>query len=323
MGPQGGFHQAIASHFALNGGLHGTAIFLFFLAATRAVARLIGMLTRLDIAFCAACLATTGAMGAEKAAGDDAAAFTIGKNPAYSATDYASVSDLCKALSAPSKSDDKARLEAIGKLSRDKVKIAEPLLACLSAKTTADKDVRLGALKAIEALKPTDQKFSYSLGAAATSDAAEEVRKSAVSLIKSRGDDLAIRTMLGHLMSAFDPLGNVRDQSLHDAAVDSLRGLNDKRVYQALLYHVWMELRLTNISEGSLTTRQIDTFSANNNNNFARPVQLALPIQTPELNMTRVQTSVIAPATSALRSVTGQDFGQDWEKWDRWVSKQK
>jgi len=110
---------------------------------------------------------------------------------------------------------------------------------------------------------------------------------------------------------------------LHDAAVDSLRGLNDKRVYQSLLYYVWMELRLTNISEGNLTTRQIDTFSANNNNNFARPVQLALPIQTPELNVTRVQTSVIAPATSALRSVTGQDFGQDWEKWDRWISKQK
>jgi hypothetical protein len=277
---------------------------------------------RLDIAFCAACLATTSLIGAEKTE-EESSGFTIGKNPLYSSTDYAAVAELCKTIAAPSKSDDKARLEAIGKLSRDKAKMSEPLLACLSAKTTADVQVRLGALKAIEAIKPTDQKFSLSLGAAAVSDAAEEVRKSAVSVIKSRADDLAIRAMIGHLLYAFDPVGNVRDQSLHDAAVDSLRGLNDKRVYQSLLYHVWMELRLTNISEGSLTTRQIDTFSANNNNNFARPVQLALPIQTPELNMTRVQTSVIAPATSALRSVTGQDFGQDWEKWDRWIAKQK
>jgi hypothetical protein len=89
-----------------------------------------------------------------------------------------------------------------------------------------------------------------------------------------------------------------------------------------------MELRLTNISDGNLTTRQIDTFAVNNGANNAIPLQLALPIQTPELSVTRVNTSVVAPASvapalSALRSLSGEDFGTDWEKWSRWVEKNK
>jgi hypothetical protein len=83
-----------------------------------------------------------------------------------------------------------------------------------------------------------------------------------------------------------------------------------------------MELRLTNISEGNLTTRQIDTFAVNQGANAAVLVPLALPIQFPELNIQRVNTAVVAPAVSALRDVTGQDFGQDWDAWSKWVQKQ-
>jgi len=85
------------------------------------------------------------------------------------------------------------------------------------------------------------------------------------------------------------------------------------------LYYVTMELRLANIDGGSLTTRQIDSYQVNNNS----ALNLAFPIQTPELKMTKVKTSVVAPAINALQDLTGQTFGQDTEKWQRWVEKQK
>ena len=129
--------------------------------------------------------------------------------------------------------------------------------------------------------------------------------------------------MVNHLVAAFDGLGNVRNVALRDNAVESLRALSDKRVFQALHHYVTTELRLANISQGSLATRQIDTFAVNSGANTNIPVQLALPIQTPELNVTRVRTTVVAPAVSALRAVSGQDFGDDWERWGRWIEKQK
>jgi hypothetical protein len=211
---------------------------------------------------------------------------------------------------------------ALATLQKDKVKSGEALAACLDSKTVPEKNTRLGALRGIELLKPAGANISYALATSAVADPEEAVRDSATKLVKSRNDTAAMSQMIGHLYSAYQPNGAVLSQSLRDSAVASLRNLNDRRIYQGILYRVWMELRLTNISEGNLTTRQIDTFGVNNSGNNAVLVPLALPIQFPELSIQRVNTAVVAPATSALRDVTGQDFGQDWDAWSKWVQKQ-
>ena len=135
-------------------------------------------------------------------------------------------------------------------------------------------------------------------------------------------DEAAMKQMIGHLMTAYAQSGETTSYALRDAAVASLRGLGERRIYQEMLYRVWMELRLTNVEEGNLTTRQLDTFAVQNGANASVLVPLALPIQFPELKIMRVHTGVIAPAASALRDVSGQDFGTDWDAWAKWVQKQ-
>lgn len=268
-------------------------------------------------------LIISGAFAAESPSGE--ADFVIGpsaKIKAEQPLDAGRVAELCRTLTATTASE-KERAFATAILAKDKTKSAEFLAANLNPKIATEAGTRLGALKGIEVVRPTDPKSSIALGTAAASDPIVEVRKAATALVKSRGDDFAIRTMLGTLVSSFDAAGNYRDKVAAVTAADALRDLGDKRVYQALLYHVTMELRLTNVSLGTLSTRQIDTYSVQNSGQNTFPVQLALPIQSPELSVQRVNTSVVAPAVSALKTLSGQDFGDDWDKWDKWVSKLK
>lgn len=278
------------------------------------------------LTFCSICLAgilAGGAFAADSSSSDSD--FVIGpsaKIKAEQPLDAKRVAELCATLSATGASE-KERTFATEILTKDKTKSAELLAANLNPKLAASTETRLGALKGIEVVRPTDQKSSIALGTAAATDPIVEVRKAATSLVKSRGDDFAIQTMMGSLVNAFDAAGNFRDKIVATAASDALRDLGDKRVYQALLYHVTMELRLTNISAGNLTTRQIDTYSVQNGNQNTFPIQLALPIQTPELSIQRVNTTVCAPALGALKALSGEDFGNDAEKWEKWVRRLK
>lgn len=245
------------------------------------------------------------------------------KEAAERRSHFAIVKDTCATLAPTGGSSDATKEKAaLATFQKDKVKSGEALAACLDSKSVAEKNTRLGALRGIELLKPVGANISYALGTSAVADPEESVRATATKLVKDRNDTAAMNQMIGHLYSAYQPNGAVLSQSLRDSAVASLRGLNDRRIYQGILYRVWMELRLTNVSEGNLTTRQIDTFGVNNSGNNAVLVPLALPIQFPELSIQRVNTAVVAPATSALRDVTGQDFGQDWDAWSKWVQKQ-
>jgi hypothetical protein len=234
---------------------------------------------------------------------------------------YKQVEGYCRTLAPGSSATEKERQTAEAELTREKARAGEMLLACLNPANKADTAARLGALKAIEALKPSDQRTSYSLGASAVTDPASDVRSAAVSLVKARKDDFSIRTMIGHLLASYDDNALVRDAVLHDTAIAGLQALGDKRVYQALLYYATIELRATNVSSGSMTERSIDSFNANNPN--GGPQRLSFPIQLPSLTVTQVQTTVVAPAMAALRDVSGQDFGQDWDRWGKWLDKQK
>ena len=71
-----------------------------------------------------------------------------------------------------------------------------------------------------------------------------------------------------------------------------------------------------------LTTRQIDTFNVNNGTQNTALIPLSLPIQFPDLKLTVVKTTVCAPC-AALSSFTGQNFGNDLDKWAKWIRMQK
>ncbi|MCZ7649027.1 MAG: hypothetical protein M5U26_27855 [Planctomycetota bacterium] len=128
--------------------------------------------------------------------------------------------------------------------------------------------------------------------------------------------------MIRHLVGAFDEVGGLRNAPVRDAAVKSLRALGDSRVYEALLYYVVCEMRPTVTELASFRTRQIDSFTVQQGGNVIIPILLSFPVQFPELSITRVRTTVSAPA-SALRAVTGQNFGDDVGAWKKWIKGQK
>jgi hypothetical protein len=236
---------------------------------------------------------------------------------------YQKVAQLCAILAPDSNASEPDKQSAASFLSAERARNGEMLMACLNPRNQPAPSVRLGALKGIEAARPIGAQASYVLGAAAGNDPDAAVRSAAVKLIKARKDDLGVRTMIGHLLASYNDTGAVRDDVLHANALGALRELGDPRVCQALLQYVTAEIRATNVSAASMDTRQIDTYSANSGANVNVLVPLALPIQMPSLTMQQIKTTVRVPAVSALRDLSGQDFGEDWDKWDQWARKQK
>jgi HEAT repeat protein len=260
-------------------------------------------------------------LAGESSTGGEDSGVVIAPSAAFAKSlplDETRVREACKVLSA--NATERERQAALAALSKDKTKAVELLAPFF---TDEDAALRLGAVRVFDDLKAPNQNCSLALGALAVGDGSEQVRKAAIAATKSRRDDLAVRAMIGRFVGAFDAAGNVRDKNFAATATASLRDLNDKRVYQALLYMVLMEVRATNVSLGNLTTRQIDTYNVMNGAQANAIVPLALPIQMPELNVAAVRTSVMAPAVNALRMLSGQDFGENWEKWDKWVAKQR
>ncbi|MBE7464854.1 MAG: hypothetical protein HS116_15370 [Planctomycetes bacterium] len=215
--------------------------------------------------------------------------------------------------------DEAKREAAVAALIRDREQSGDVLLACLDFRRMPQSETRLGALQGLRVVKPAGPRVSPSLAWSAVMDPETGVRDEAVKLIKERKDDAAVGGMIRHLMGAFDEGGEVRNAPLRDAAVRSLRALDDPRVYEAFFYYVVCEMRPTLTELTNFQTRQIDSFTVMQGGNVIIPILLSFPVQFPELGITRVRTTVSAPA-SALRAVTGQDFGDDVGKWRKWLN---
>ncbi len=222
---------------------------------------------------------------------------------------------------ADSRTEGKAEKALKALLVENKTRTIEGLLSCLDSRTTSEVNTRIGALKAIEASQYTHPTVSQYLAASAIGDPERQVRAAAISTIKARKDDPAIGGMIQYLMSSFDDKGKVLNEEVKAGAVEALQTLNDKRVYQALQYYVTMELRVTNTELANFATRQIDSFSVNNGANVSVLVPLSFPIQFPELKITRVRTTVKCPAASGLEALTGMNFGEDLDKWQKFFAK--
>jgi len=215
-------------------------------------------------------------------------------------------------------STDEQKQDVVAGLLTEREKSSHVLLGCLDAKKFTSLDVRLGALKGLKVTRPEGARVSPSLAWSAVLDPAEDVRAAAVDLIKQRKDDQAMGGMVRHLLGAFDEAGNVVNAPVCDAAVQGLKNLGEKRVYEALLYYVLCEMRPTMTELVSFSTRQIDAFTVTQGAAVTLIIPLSFPVQFPELAITRVRTTVSAPA-AALRAATGQDFGADADRWKNWI----
>jgi hypothetical protein len=224
-------------------------------------------------------------------------------------------------FSPEAKSDEKKKKEAIANYtSSDKARSVEMLLACMDSRNVDKPQLRMGAVRALQAAQFSHRVASEWLAYTAVSDPDAEVRNTAVAVVKENKDDQAIGRTVQYLMGAFNEGGQLANPALKANAVAALQGIGDRRVYQALLYHVTMELRVTNTELNNLATRQIDAFTVNNGANATVLVPLSFPIQFPELKVTKVHTTVKCPAVNALEALSGQQFGNDVERWQKWIA---
>ena len=202
------------------------------------------------------------------------------------------------------------------------------LISCLDPKSVTEPELRRGALHALNAAKFSSPEVSRALSTVAVSDPNEDVRKDAIASIKLRNDDVAVKQVIDYMLSTYDDNGNVKTLPEHDSSVDAARALaeGDSRVYKTLLekaYYATIETRVTNTQLVNFVTRQIDSFTVNSGAQVNLILRLSFPIQFPELAITKVRTTVKAPCASveALQELTGQPFGDDVDKWDKWIRK--
>ncbi len=160
-------------------------------------------------------------------------------------------------------------------------------------------------------------------------DPSPEVRKQAVDLIKARKDEWAMGAMVKSYIDAYDDGDGIRDPIKKVAAEAALRSLDMKRVYGHMFYYATLEIRTVSTTLNSFVTRQIDSFQVlpnagvvNNGVAGAAIIPLSFPIQFPELGITRAFTTVKAPC-QAMSELSGMDFGNDLDKWAKWMRIQK
>lgn len=229
-----------------------------------------------------------------------------------------SVQDQIKLL-ARSDTSEASRGEVVSNLVRDKDKVGDVLLGSLDFRKVTDHEVRLGALKGIEAIKPDSPRVSPTLAWSAVLDPSADVRKQVVGLIKDRKDDVAVGGMIRHLIGAFNQAGEVIHIPVRDNAVEGLRLMKDDRIGSALFTYCVMELRPTQ-TEGTLQPGFIQSFTVLTGAQVTIIIPLTFPIDFPNLQIRRVRTTVSAPA-AALRAYAGKDLGADVDAWKAWLGK--
>jgi hypothetical protein len=223
-----------------------------------------------------------------------------------------------KILMSGERAGDEQRKAALQALSAEAIRAREVFLSSLDPSQAPAAETRLAALTGIEALNPVSTDVSNALVTTTIDDPEKEVRARAVAVIKARHDGFAIGTLTNVFLASFADDGQIKNQLVEHAAGDALRAIDDKRVYQALLYYATLEIRTQNTKLNAFVTRQIDSFTVLQGAQANVLVRLSFPIQFPELQITSVKTTVKAPA-AAMSALSGMNFGNDVEAWAKWV----
>jgi hypothetical protein len=274
---------------------------------------------------------TTGATVADGAAAEKAEEFgSIVAKPAGTPQQqerdayYRKALEVAAIFSPGAKSDEKKKQEAVyAYTSSNKPLAVEMLMLCMDRRNVKDAQLRMGAIHALQAAKHRAPAYSERLASVAVTDSDPYVRGTAAAVVKENKDDIAISRTVENLMGSYNEAGQIANAAMHDNAIAALNVVNDRRVFQKLLYYVTTEIRVTNSELANFATRQIDTITVNNGGNTTLVTPISLPIQFPEMKIARVQTTAKCPAVNALEDLSGQRFGDDVELWKKWLAARK
>lgn len=206
---------------------------------------------------------------------------------------------------------------------RDRMRAAKAFANCLNFQKYTQAAVRLGALRGIEIATASQQDAKNAalraagkaLAGSMLAEPAPRVRAAAMQLVRDRKDDtvsaMAGASLVEFWRSAFDSDGLV-NEAQRDAALAALKDLGDKRTYHAILYYATIE-----IHAGAAAPVGIDTANIRGN----APV-VNLPIDLPNNQLMSFDGTIVVPAVSALKHITGREFAKNLDKWRAWINTQ-
>jgi hypothetical protein len=173
-----------------------------------------------------------------------------------------------------------------------------------------DPATRIGSIRALEISESKSAAVGKALAGSAIAEPVAQIRTAAIELIRKRRDAAAANEILRFWRGSFDSdIGF--DEPKRLAAVNAMRDIGDRRIFEAMLAYVTLEIRA-----GATTSAGVGTA------NITGPGPINLPIDLPALDTMSVQGTIMVPAASSLKQATGQDFGKNVAKWRDWIAQQ-
>jgi hypothetical protein len=179
----------------------------------------------------------------------------------------------------------------------------------LDSRHCSDPAARRGAIAGL-ALSETEAKTAGKLlGASAVYDPDSAVRTAAIQSIKQSKDPYAEAAILNAWKAAFDNSGiPTVNEEQRKAAVAAMHDIDDKRVFQVLVWYATLELRA---QTGTLA--RVDQVAIKGQG-------INLPIDLPAIDIISAEGNIAIPALSSLKQATGQDFGHNMDRWNAWLA---
>ncbi len=193
---------------------------------------------------------------------------------------------------------------------RERERCIKEFIWMLNWKNCPDPIMRRGAVEGLGLCNPDPKVLGKPLATSAVYEPDAETRKVSIELIKMRKDSVSAKALLDTWKSAFDDVGVLAaNEATRKAAVDTIREVGDKRVFQAMLYYAMLEVRA-----GSAAPVRVDSVAI-------KGPGVNLPIDLPVLDLMGVEGTIVIPAMASLKQATGQDFGRHFDKWKEWIGK--
>jgi hypothetical protein len=218
-----------------------------------------------------------------------------------------------RALAAPETPDRATELaELKSAVAGEKEACAQAFLWLLDPHHCSDAVARRGAIAGL-ALSAADAKTAGKfIGGSAVYDPDGAVRTAAIQAVKQSKDPFAEAAILNAWKASFDNSGiPTVNEDQRKAAVAAMHDIDDKRVFQVLVWYATLELRA---QTGTLVgVNQVAIKGAGIN----------LPIDLPAIDIVSAEGTIAVPALGSLKQATGQDFGHNLDKWNAWLAEKK
>ena len=192
-------------------------------------------------------------------------------------------------------------------------KAAKSLVTLLNYERNPDLYFRLAVLETMKlSLYAQNKVVGALLGASAMFDPAPQVRAAAIALIKERNDRHAVIYVFGTLLKSMENGEStaVSNAGTQGAAIAALKELGCRQSYSVLLYYA-------KISKALGITGPINIDGAK-----VEPPNTDLHIKVANDEIGGFQAAQTIPGLKLLKQLSGEDFQNDYKKWQEWIDKQ-